>query len=502
MITLKKTLHLFLLTFMMAFFCFASPSYANVSAPIIRDLTNLLPLSAQEKLSQGTNWQCLEIIQVNDKYNLLLSGQLINDYAELPQEKLYLLLSISSKNWAATDSYLWKLSSGCGTDYGALPIMQTINDSIWLHLQQDNKHVIFKITAQGTIQEKIFSNIADASLTENGAVGYCQEKNAFIFWNGENEEIYNIKTPTDKVRQISELDNCFYYIDDSGNFYRVTANQESLFANLQDFSTAQNSISQLDSLDDITLFYADHKLWISINDWRLNNPNLLCYNSNTIEATAIPAGNVHHLSTNNDGSVQLLWSDYFPVTPNPLPIKPEIVNYTITKDDVQCKIINDSYEKCDLTYTDSGKSRWSYRLQNNDILFIKQNSTGTTVGYSYKLALPQINVIFQGESYSFDQAPYFKNNHVMLPLRGIASLLGATVQWQNNTVYINKAETSIQLNLSDNIAFVNGERVSLDSSAEIKSGRTMVPLRFISEHFSFHVNWNNSTQTVEIDSFY
>ena len=107
---------------MMAFFCFASPSYANVSAPIIRDLTNLLPLSAQEKLSQGTNWQCLEIIQVNDKYNLLLSGQLINDYAELPQEKLYLLLSISSKNWAATDSYLWKLSSGCGTDYGALPI--------------------------------------------------------------------------------------------------------------------------------------------------------------------------------------------------------------------------------------------------------------------------------------------------------------------------------------------------------------------------------------------
>ena len=131
MITLKKTLHLFLLTFMMAFFCFASPSYANVSAPIIRDLTNLLPLSAQEKLSQGTNWQCLEIIQVNDKYNLLLSGQLITDYAELPQEKLYLLLSISSKNWAATDSYLWKLSSGCGTDYGALPIMQTINDSIW-----------------------------------------------------------------------------------------------------------------------------------------------------------------------------------------------------------------------------------------------------------------------------------------------------------------------------------------------------------------------------------
>lgn len=111
---------------------------------------------------------------------MLLSGQLITDYAELPQEKLYLLLSISSKNWAATDSYLWKLSSGCGTDYGALPIMQTINDSIWLHLQQDNKHVIFKITAQGTIQEKIFSNIADASLTENGAVGYCQEKSLYF----------------------------------------------------------------------------------------------------------------------------------------------------------------------------------------------------------------------------------------------------------------------------------------------------------------------------------
>jgi hypothetical protein len=50
------------------------------------------------------------------------------------------------------------------------------------------------------------------------------------------------------------------------------------------------------------------------------------------------------------------------------------------------------------------------------------------------------------------------------------------------------------------MAYINGSAFSLDVPPEIIDGRTLVPLRFISETFGCNVNWDGNTQTVSIST--
>ena len=486
-----------LLTFVAVFFCFVTPSYAANTAPLGRDLANLLLPAVQEKLEQGKEWQCIEMLQTEDKYHILLIGRLADDFSELPEEKLYLLISVPQDDWQNADSYLWQLSPGHGAKYGALPVMQSINDDLWVHLWKHGKHVIYMINNQGELWEKTFSNAT--SLSESGVISYDAEKEAFVLWDGEQEKIFSVKTPLENVRQIAELGRNFYYLDNDGNFYQVSEQGEVLLYNLQDFCDLGERTKMLDSIDKSILFYADNKLWLEVNDWRLQNSYLLCYDGNALNPTTIDAGNIRHLSTNGDGRLNLLWEGYFPVTPNPMPGLPTLVDYTISQDGIKKQITKGYYWEYELSYTDRERNVWHYQLQSEDILFIKQDIEGNAIGYGYKLEQPEIRIVFQGEEYYFDQEPYLKNNRVLLPIRGVAYLFDAQVEWADNAVYLTQGENSIQLNIAQDTALLNGEAISLDAPAEIKAGRTMVPLRFIAEHLSCQVIWDGETKTVEIN---
>ena len=52
--------------------------------------------------------------------------------------------------------------------------------------------------------------------------------------------------------------------------------------------------------------------------------------------------------------------------------------------------------------------------------------------------------------------------------------------------------------IDSDIAFLDGEEITLEMSAMIKNGRTMVPLRFVMEAFDVNVDWDQDTRTVEI----
>ncbi|MEZ4812710.1 MAG: stalk domain-containing protein [Caldisericia bacterium] len=61
------------------------------------------------------------------------------------------------------------------------------------------------------------------------------------------------------------------------------------------------------------------------------------------------------------------------------------------------------------------------------------------------------------------------------------------------------SNSGIDLTVGHSTAFVNGEEVGLDSSLIIIGGRTMVPVRFISEAFGYDVDWNPNTKSVHIE---
>jgi len=68
---------------------------------------------------------------------------------------------------------------------------------------------------------------------------------------------------------------------------------------------------------------------------------------------------------------------------------------------------------------------------------------------------------------------------------------GAEVTYNDATkqVLIAKDDTEILLTIGSQEAYVNGEKIMLDVPAMIIEGRTMVPLRFISESMNATVEW-------------
>ncbi len=112
-----------------------------------------------------------------------------------------------------------------------------------------------------------------------------------------------------------------------------------------------------------------------------------------------------------------------------------------------------------------------------------------------------ITLKINGSPLFFDVPPVIINDRTLVPSRGLFEQLGATVEWKNNTrqVVITSEETEIILTVDAAAAKVNGEVVMMDMPAKIINDRTMIPVRFVSEHLGMKVGWDGITKTVTVD---
>lgn len=113
-----------------------------------------------------------------------------------------------------------------------------------------------------------------------------------------------------------------------------------------------------------------------------------------------------------------------------------------------------------------------------------------------------VSVVIDGTRLSLDQPPLLTNGRTLVPLRGVFEALGAEVRWTaaTRTVTAVKGDTTVSLRIGQSTAAINGQSVRLDAPAVVASGRTMVPLRFVSEALGASVNWDARTSTVTIRS--
>lgn len=115
-------------------------------------------------------------------------------------------------------------------------------------------------------------------------------------------------------------------------------------------------------------------------------------------------------------------------------------------------------------------------------------------------AAQNITVKINNQSIYFDQYPVIENNRVLVPMRTIFEVMGAAVEWdaKTSTVKAKRGNTYILLPLNSKQATINGEKKSLDVPAKAIKGRTMVPLRFVSESLGCKVEWNGKLFLVSI----
>lgn len=92
------------------------------------------------------------------------------------------------------------------------------------------------------------------------------------------------------------------------------------------------------------------------------------------------------------------------------------------------------------------------------------------------------------------------NNRTLVPLRSIFEELGASVSWNQETKTVTAAKDNkeVWLQIGSKITEVDGKVVTIDVPAQVKNGRTLVPLRFVSEAMGASVRWdgNNNIATI------
>ncbi len=111
------------------------------------------------------------------------------------------------------------------------------------------------------------------------------------------------------------------------------------------------------------------------------------------------------------------------------------------------------------------------------------------------------NVILKNGKIKFDVPPVIKSGRTLLPLRAISEGLGAEVAYDSatNTVTIIKDGKEIVFLLDEDKVLVDGVETAIDVSGEVMNNRTMVPLRFIAETLEVDVEWDPDNQIIEID---
>ena len=138
----------------------------------------------------------------------------------------------------------------------------------------------------------------------------------------------------------------------------------------------------------------------------------------------------------------------------------------------------------------------------NDTAFAKYNGRyGILDLRSSIVQSPQIQINGEIVRISFgDQQPIIVDGRTLVPLRVVMEALGFEVGWApaQNRVNLEKPGFDISLTIGSRTMVVNENNVSLDVSAQLINGRTMVPLRAISEATGMEVRWDGENAIIDI----
>ncbi|HAG11515.1 MAG TPA: hypothetical protein DCK76_09080 [Desulfotomaculum sp.] len=234
-------------------------------------------------------------------------------------------------------------------------------------------------------------------------------------------------------------------------------------------------------------------------------------NATTTNDTTLAAPSKLSASVQSATSIKLTWTD-------------NSSNETGFK--IERKLSGGSYSQLNMvsanttSYTDTGLSGgtkyyyrvYAYNSSSNSKYSNEVNATtnaaATVIAKAtvIKLAIDKSTFSVNDQLKTMDTAPVIRENRTLLPIRYIAESIGASVTWgasdKKATVSLNNKV--IELWIGKNSALVNGQYMLIDAGNPdvtpiiIQPGRTMLPLRFISECLGCKVDWDHNKKEITV----
>ena len=133
---------------------------------------------------------------------------------------------------------------------------------------------------------------------------------------------------------------------------------------------------------------------------------------------------------------------------------------------------------------------------------------GYSIGVEYTkgqideaLNVSDIYVQFQDKILGFETPPVIESGSTLVPMRFLFEQMGADVEWnqETQTATATLDNTAVTFAIDDTNAEVNNTPATMDVPARLINGKTMVPLRFLSEEMGFEVAWDAESRTAIIE---
>lgn len=104
---------------------------------------------------------------------------------------------------------------------------------------------------------------------------------------------------------------------------------------------------------------------------------------------------------------------------------------------------------------------------------------------------------FDGNILGFDVPPIIEDSSTLVPMRFLFEQMGADVEWDSETQTATATIENKAVTFSiDNVnARINNKPAKMDVPARLVNGKTMVPLRFLSENMGYDVDWDTDSRT-------
>ena len=145
----------------------------------------------------------------------------------------------------------------------------------------------------------------------------------------------------------------------------------------------------------------------------------------------------------------------------------------------------------------------------------KKETTSKAKKYTLNLNSGEYEVLINGKviKRQMDVKPLIKNDRLMLPMRNLAEMIGAKVEWDSKTRTAsftnNGLVAKIQID-GNEIVLSNGKVIKMDSKPLNINGRILLSVSYVANVFGFtngntkdgidqNIEWNSDNKTVEIN---
>ena len=116
------------------------------------------------------------------------------------------------------------------------------------------------------------------------------------------------------------------------------------------------------------------------------------------------------------------------------------------------------------------------------------------------LTLGRKSAVVDGAAVKLDVAPLALNGVTYLPFRFVADAMGGQVGWDQTAKRVTalRGAKLLDMWLGRSDLVLNGERKPVTAAPIVRGGRTLVPLRLVSEQLGLDVAWDGKTKTITI----